>query len=376
MKSIMQKQQPVSRRACLAGLGLVGGSLALMPAWGQETAAPHTLPVRGVYGINSNRQPFQSMKAQEIPTWLADHGVNTVFVKTSESVELLAALREAGIRCYVSMTCFASRSLYEEHPEWRPITAAGEEMQPDGWYHGLCPAQPDLRERRLAQFEELLENPHLDGVWLDFIRYPVRWEGAEPRIEQSCFAPHSLQAFAKHSGLSLPQDKTTAQTASWILNNHLPEWTAFKIEVIRSWVEQARQRQQEKRPEMTLGLFSVPWTAQQHDQARRRIVAQDYPALAPHVDVFSPMVYHRMIEQPVGHIADVTREALEQSGKQVWPIIQAMNMPDELPAAEFRQSVDVAAQASQTGVLIFTARYIEEAGRWPDVKRLFAAPTQ
>lgn len=329
--------------------------------------------VRALYGFDSAAPPFEGLDGERIVEWLLEHGVNAVFVKSGEKPAILERLREAEIRCYQSQTCFTGRDLYRAEPLWRPLTVNGEEMQPDGWYHGLSPNHPELRRRRLSEFASKLDNPYLDGIWLDFIRFPVRWERPQPRIEEACFQSYSLEAFTAYSGIEIPAGRAIGDIAEWILKEHAERWSAFKIEQIRSWVAEAKALMRDRRPEMIFGLFSVPWLRTDFDDAMTRIAGQDLQALSEHVDVFSPMVYHRMIGHGVERIVAVTREAREWSGKPAWPIIQAMSEPDELPSDEFRRSIDAAAAASETGVIIFTVAHAHNESRWPDVRDRFTA---
>ena len=87
---------------------------------------------------------------------------------------------------------------------------------------------------------------------------------------------------------------------------------------ITSFVRQAAEvvRTQARRP-CQLGLFSVPWRTENFEGALRRIMGQELGALAADVDIFSPMVYHRMCGQPVSWIRAVSEEAHALTGKPV-----------------------------------------------------------
>ncbi|MDX9753915.1 MAG: hypothetical protein RBU29_08140, partial [bacterium] len=211
----------------LHGLALLG----LTPSSFATSARPG---VRAVYGVSDKKPPFDTFLIDQIPPWLLQHGINAVFLPASASTAMLQALRQAEIRCFLEVPVFSSRSHYRAHPEWRPITASGEEMKPDGWYHGLCPNQPALRELRLKELEKRLRYSLFDGYWLDFIRYPVHWEKKNPRIEDSCFCPECLRRFKAFASLDLPS--ATPAAATQILERHLPAWVRFRIHTIASWV--------------------------------------------------------------------------------------------------------------------------------------------
>ncbi len=326
---------------------------------------------RAIYGFSSKNEPFTTMDESELIEWLQEHAINAVFVYSNEKEEILKLLNEAGIHCYQEFTVFASRRLYQEHPEWRPITKEGEEMQPDGWYYGLNPNHPTLRKKRLDDLGRRLENPWIQGFWLDFIRFPVRWEKKNPRIEQASFDEHSLNQFEKFIGEKLSTRNSIAKKSSYILEEKLDKWTSFKIESIRSWVEQANALIKEKRPNALTGLFGVPWREEDFHNAIHRIVGQDFQGLSSWVDVFSPMVYHRLLGRDVDWIATVTKSVKQQTNKQVWPIVQAMSQPDSLSAEEFREALWTGASTSKTGVILFTAKYAQEEERWEDVKQVF-----
>ena len=104
---------------------------------------------------------------------------------------------------------------------------------------------------------------------------------------------------------------------------------------------------------MLLGLFSVPWREQDFDGAMQRIIGQDIEGLAVFVDVFTPMTYHRLTEQPAAWIHDIARDAARVANKLVCPAIQTMNEPGAFSAKEFEQALDCALQPPSSGVMIF-----------------------
>lgn len=346
--------------------------LAMLAAASAFQGVPHANEslVCAMYGVSSKKPPFDAVPAADLPAWLSDHGINAVFVYPNEDTNVLERLKEQGIQLFQSIGIFVGRSDYRDHPEWRPVGADGVPLKPVEWYHPLSPNHPELRKQRLESFARRLANPLIDGVWLDFIRFPARWEKSTPVMLQACFSEHSLKAFSKFSGLNLPDGETSA-VAEWILNNHLSEWTAFKVESIRSFVEDAKSIRDRKNPGCKLGLFGLPWLSDDHDNAIQTIVAQDFSVLGPLVDVISPMIYHRMIGHPVERIAKVVETVKRMSNAPAWPIVQAMSEPDALPAEEFVRSIQIGAESSGGGVIVFAANHVESEGRWPQVRRAF-----
>jgi len=62
-----------------------------------------------------------------------------------------------------------------EHPQYAVVNEVGK---PVGW---ICPSHEKSRKRVLSLFESLLESYEVDGIHLDYIRYP------EPVVARGCF---------------------------------------------------------------------------------------------------------------------------------------------------------------------------------------------
>jgi hypothetical protein len=97
----------------------------------------------------------------------------------------------------------------------------------------------------------------------------------------------------------------------------------------------------------------------------RTVIGQNYGALsACGVDVFSPMVYHRMCGYPPQWVGEVTAEIRTWTGKPVWPIVQSVDGPTTLSPAEHGQVLDIVlGHASSDGVLVVTMKGALQAGK-------------
>jgi hypothetical protein len=104
-----------------------------------------------------------------------------------------------------------------------------------------------------------------------------------------------------------------------------------------------------------------------------RVIGQNLAALATHVDVFSPMVYHRMCGRPVEWIAEVTAEVAARTRRSVWPIIQAVDEPDDLPDGEFDAAIRTAMGEPAGGVILFHLKGTLQGNRLAVARRRFAA---
>jgi len=177
-----------------------------------------------------------------------------------------------------------------------------------------------------------------------------------PRLEDACFCPVCLEDFQERTGTELPHGDT-ARRASFILDEHLQEWSHWKCNSIVRFCADARQVLQRERPGARLGMFSVPWSEADYDGAIRRIIGQDFALLAEHIDVFSPMAYHRMCGRPVSWIHDHALYLDGRTGRRgTWPIVQAVDHPGSLSAAELVQALEAGVKEPAGGVIVFTLK--------------------
>ncbi len=312
------------------------------------------------------------------PIWklgktLRDFHINAVFVGHGAlKPELIERCHREGARVFAELGIFVGKAIAEKHPELWPINAQGKRMEPDEWYLGLCPNVDWWWENRLDEIEKIAREFDIDGLWLDFIRYPCHWEVPKPRIEQACFCDESIRDFERMMGIRVPAGDT-AQRARWILTNHEREWTEFKCRTIAEFCRQARERLHKHRPNALLGMFSVPWREDNYDDAIHKIIAQDFVMLAKYIDVFSPMSYHVMCGWPVTWVGEYNKYLVEKTGRDVWPIVQAIDKPKPLSAAEFEQALRQGLSNGATGVLMFRlADCTPENGKLDVVRRVYA----
>lgn len=333
--------------------------------------------MRVVYGVDEGLPSWEALDAREIGARLRDMGCDGVFLKRLER-PWVDALHDAGLRVFASFGVFIDNSsldpvpLWERWPESRPVTAAGTPAPQQEWYRPLLPSHPRVRAHRLVQLEALASALPLDGIWLDFIRWPGRWENPRPDIYHSSFDPITLRQFQADTGIVLPESVQAAGTvaaAEWIQAEVAEAWFAWRCQQIASFVATARAVLRRRLPHARLGLFTVPWVGTQPgalsvDQAHIRIWGQDPARLSQYADVLSPMVYHRLCGQSVAWVEDVTRQvvrAVEGSSTEkdgntaVWPVVEAIEPPEQYTAAEFETVCQRALAPSAQGVIVFKA---------------------
>lgn len=320
--------------------------------------------IRGIFGVPAG----QERQASDLP-WQKKQGdltsrgeavelsgtavVNAVFVP--EDAWTIKWFKKHDYKVYLSVNTFGGSGAWKKYPDARPVKADGSllgvttgEME----YAGVCPTHRQWRAERLSHIKKIIsQQGDIDGIWLDFIRYPGFWETKTPKIPDTCYCPRCLRKFQDDRKVRIPADLDTGATAAWIKKHHPYEWTDWKKEQISSFVAEVREVLNRcRRGKILLGIFVVPWTKGERRNAISSQFGQDAFKLSEMVDVLSPMVYHRMCDRPVSWAGEMTRYYKETVPCEVWPIIEAAGTKPE----EFRNVLRSVGEAGAKGILIFS----------------------
>ena len=330
------------------------GNLTIL--FGQEPAKE--IEIRGIYGSPA-------------PLWEKGHtleelGVNSIFVHSgSLTAEMVRKAKSENIKVFAEFATLNGKNYVEEHPEAWAINEKGEKVKAATWFMGVCPTEPGFRKYRMNKLKTLLEEYELDGIWMDYVHWHAQFEDPEPILPETCFCDGCLSRFSEASGISVPEGKIPVKS-SWIMENHDAKWRDWRCEVIHSWAKEIKKIIKEMHPNALLGLYHSPWTDEEFNNARRRILGLDYDLLKETVDVFSPMVYHKRM----GRLPNwVTENIIWLSDKlqtdmgsypKIWPIVQAHDSPEKISASEFKAVLKGGLSGKSTGVMMFTTGAVSE----------------
>lgn len=250
---------------------------------------------------------------------------------------------------YVEVPAFAGFELLEKYPDSKPVEATGKTTQKDS-YCGLCPTHPGLRRECLDKVKKLLELD-VNGIWLDFIRYPTKWEEPEPDILDTCYCDRCLKMFSEYLGESV-HGNTLEEKVQHIDGSFYVEWLEFKSAQITSMVKDVKNLINESGKPIKLGFFAIPWEDKEYGAAIKRIMGQDFNQLASLVDVISPMLYHKMCGKPVEWVKQKV-EYFWQLGIPFIPLIQTESRISDITVDEFKKALEYAGSKPSSGVCIF-----------------------
>lgn len=337
----------------------------IIPSFTQATnnaALLETITTKALYGFSKSHPLVKDKSDEEIVMWLKGMGINAVFCSYKDR-SFIETLRKAGIKVYVEYSIFVGEILWEKYPSSRPVTAKGEKLKKYKWYAGVTPTVKKIRQEKLNGIRSLLKNNIVDGIWLDFIRWPCHWEVPAPEIQQTSFDELTIKKFADDTGLhTLLKSENSTVRANEILTKHLDSWTRWKCRQITSFVAEARKIVNLSNRKVLLGAFTVPWTENDYSGAIRTIIGQDYRALGKYLDVVSPMVYHGVCGKPVKWIGTVTTWVGENVGCAVWPVIQLADEPAKIPTHEIEKALKTALTShGSTGVILFSMNALDDA---------------
>ena len=127
----------------------------------------------------------------------------------------------------------------EQHTEWFDKTNTGE-LRDEIFF---SPANEEYRKAFMDYVRFILENYDIDGLQLDYIRYPHFYTGVDGGYDEA-----TVKLFTETTGLG---SEVVAEIGKKLTDH--PEWenwVKFKSELINSWVEEIHGLSQELRPDI------------------------------------------------------------------------------------------------------------------------------
>jgi hypothetical protein len=280
---------------------------------------------------------------------LAKRGVNGVFLGGRDEA-CLRAIREAGMRAHVWMWTTNRRDAWirENHPEWYMVSRTGKSCfdQPPyvEYYRWVNPLIPGVRQYLREEVRALASDPLVDGVHLDYVRYPdVRlprdlWElyGLDQTEElpdyDFCYSDATRAAFIEAAG----RDPLLIADPA-----HDAEWLHFRYRAVSGLVEELAAEAHELGKPISAAVFPTPRMA-------RRICRQDWGGWP--LDAACPMLYHSFYREPVEWIGDCVLENLESTRL---PIVAGLYIPALEDPNALADAVGAARRRGAIGVSLF-----------------------
>lgn len=134
------------------------------------------------------------------------------------------------------------------HPDWAMFDRQGRLFDQNNKKAFFDPANPEVRRYLMNLLEEIATRYQVDGIQLDYIRYPFQ----DPSANQSYgYGRAARQQFRELTGVD-PNNVAVSNSILW------QKWTDFRIQQIDSFVASVSQRLRALRPNLILSTAVFP----------------------------------------------------------------------------------------------------------------------
>jgi uncharacterized lipoprotein YddW (UPF0748 family) len=160
------------------------------------------------------------------------------------------------------------------HPTWAGYDNRGNIIPLGQTKPFFDPANSEVRDYLLRLIQEIITNYDVDGIQLDYIRYPFQDPSADRTYGYGVAARQQFQALSGVDPLNLSpridfQQPPAVQERQQALWNR---WTEFRIQQVTSFVAEVSQLVRRQRPEIVLStaVFAIP----EHERLQK--IQQDW----------------------------------------------------------------------------------------------------
>lgn len=160
------------------------------------------------------------------------------------------------------------------HPDWAGYDNRGNVVPPGQGKPFLDPANQEVRSYLLRLISEVITNYDVDGLQLDYIRYPFQDPGAGRTYGYGTAARWRFRAMTGVDPLELATAPSrNAPEAQQIWHRQMwARWTEFRIQQVTSFVQEVSLMARRQRPDLVLStaVFARP------EQERLQKIQQDW----------------------------------------------------------------------------------------------------
>ncbi|NJO74787.1 MAG: family 10 glycosylhydrolase [Leptolyngbyaceae cyanobacterium RM1_406_9] len=205
------------------------------------------------------------------------------------------------------------------HPDWANYDNRGNMFPPGQGKPFLDPANPAVRRYLLRLFDEIVTRYDVDGLQLDYIRYPFQ----DPSAGRSYgYGIAARQQFQRLTGVD-PVEISPSDRQLW------QQWTDFRTDQINSFVAETARQMRQRNPDLILS--AAVFSMSEHERIQK--IQQNWEVWARRgdVDLIVPMSY-AMDTNRLQRLAGPWLESDAELGSiLVLPGIRLLNLPE--PAA-------------------------------------------
>ena len=202
----------------------------------------------------------------------------------------------------------------KRYPDWGITDKDGDRFHYTSGKAFLDPANPGVQRYLTLLLEEIATRYDIDGIHLDYIRYPFQSPTGEHTYG---YGLASRQKFQQLTGV----DPIDINYGSSMWNR----WTGFRIKQIDNFVESVSQRLKTKRPDLILSTAVFPMPREERinkiQQHWEEWVREEW------IDMLVPMTYALDTEQ-LNTLTSPLFEEFSEGKALLLPGIRLLNVPD------------------------------------------------
>ena len=314
--------------------------------------------------LEDYRRTFARIKKAGIDAILPEifNGRNALYgskhlpVRDAWLEKILPVAKSEGIEVHAWMWCMPCNieDIRTKHPEWYNVNRNGESssVKPAyvDYYKFLCPTREPVHEFIQTRVKELAQIDDLDGIHLDYIRYPdvILAEALQPKYKivqnrefpeyDYCYCEVCRNTFKKEAGYDpLDQDDPTVDVT----------WRRFRYDRITNLVNNTLVPVIHNAGKMATAAVFPNW-----EYVRQEWFAWD-------IDAALPMLYHGFYNEDIRWI----RKHVEKETawlKASTPLYAGLFIPDLKPE-ELPLAVEASLKGGAKGVSLFDLGSMNDA---------------
>lgn len=223
------------------------------------------------------------------------------------------------------------------HPDWANYDDRGSLVPIGQGKPFLDPANPAVRNYLLSLFEEIVTKYKVDGLQLDYIRYPFQDPGAGRTYGYGLAARQQFQTLTGIDPLTL-----SPRSAEW------QQWTEFRTEQVSSFVAEVSQLvHRRSNVILSTSVFALP------EHERLQEIQQHWEAWARNGDIdMIVLMSYAMDTNRLQHLTmPWTNGEVNLGSALVLPGIRLLNLPTEMVMDQMQALRD----SSAGGYALFAA---------------------
>jgi uncharacterized lipoprotein YddW (UPF0748 family) len=256
-------------------------------------------------------------------------------------------------------------NLIRTHPDWFVINRAGKSCISDpayvDYYRFLCPSNPEVHQYLKTRMDEYLQIPGLDGIHLDYIRYPdvilpqALWT-KYGIIQDSEYAPYDY-CYCK-----VCREKFRSRWGTDPFTMEHPDlnagWKQFRYDQVTSLVKELADHCHRKGMKHSAAVFPGPSVAKQ-------LVRQAWDEWP--LDEVMPMLYQDFYYETHDWIRKETAEGVRSMGQAV-PVYSGLYIPSLNPR-DMQDAIVKSIEGGAGGISLFNYESMT-ARHWAALKEI------